>query len=145
MNRSLICGLALTLAVPAVAGAKPKPDTAPTSCTPKRVGFAATGTYVSGTLTQTAGADTAARGDDRYSGDLTVLVAKANHKVITGEQTFTLADARVRFHPHTDSDLAAGDRVKLHGTVTRLRKKCDAAGFVPTVTVRKADIRAKRA
>src|SRR4051812_35254034 len=77
---SLLAGgavLAVAL-TPAVAPAKPKPK--PTRyCVPKRIGFHARGTLVSSELTQTKGADTANRSDDRYSGELTVDVKRANH------------------------------------------------------------------
>ena len=66
-------------------------------CTPHAVGYKAAGTLVSVSLTQSAGAGTAKRGDDRYSGTLTVDVTKANHHAPTGDQTYTLANVRVRF------------------------------------------------
>jgi hypothetical protein len=146
MRKTLMYGIAIAVAVPATAtAAKPPKPTKPYGvCTPKAVGYHATGTYESGTLTQTAGADTAKRGDDRYSGDVVVTVKKANHKGLKGEQTFTLTNARVKFHPRKDTSVAAGDRIKLAGKVTKLAKKCDATGFEPTLTARKADIKAKR-
>lgn len=134
------------VAGPASAGAtKPKDKPAKSYCSPKKVGYNATGALKSSTLTQTAGADTKARGDDRYSGDLVVTVTKTNHKSTKGEQTFTLQNARVRFHPKKDTVPAAGDRVKVHGSITKLGKGCDTTGFTPTVTVRRADVKAKKA
>ena len=133
---------------PAAASAKkpPKePKAKPEYCMPKANGYNASGTLVSsGSLTQTAGADTAKRGDDRYSGEFTVNVTKVNHKGLKGEQTFTLTNGRVRFHPRNEADVAAGDRVKLSGKVTSLSKKCDDSGFTPTVTLRKVDVKAAK-
>jgi hypothetical protein len=145
MRKIMICGMALaTAAVPTVADAKKDVDK-PTYCTPKSVGYNAKGTYESGTLTQTKGADTEKRGDDRYSGTIVVNVTKANHKGLKGTQDVTLTDARVKFHPRNDSELAAGDRVKLSGKVTRLPKKCNTPGFEPKFTAKKADFKAKKA
>ncbi len=147
---SIACGLAFALsASPALAakdpdkdkGGKDKPTTA--YCVPKSVGFKASGVLVSHTVTQTAGADTAKRSDDRYSGEVTVDVKKANHKGLKGEQTYTLANARVKFHPRNDTDVAAGDRVKLSGKITKTGKKC-AEGATVTVTVKKVDVKAAK-
>src|SRR3954471_17663104 len=116
---------------------------------PKSVGYNARGTLVSSTLTQTKGQDTAKRGDDRWSGTVTVNVTKANHKAPKGEQTFTLTDARVRFadadHNHVADTPKAGDRVKLHGKITKLRHGCDTTGFTPQVTVRSVRFSAPKA
>jgi hypothetical protein len=107
-------------------------------CTPRAVGFDATGTLVSATLT--------AGEPRRYDGTLVVTVTRANHGAPKGEQTYTLAGARVTFHRGVDATApAAGSRVKLHGTITRLAKRCSADGFTPTVTVKKVDIAAPRA
>src|SRR4051812_307273 len=56
-------------------------------CKTHNVGYNAKGVLVSQALTQTKGADTPTKHDDRYSGDVTVNVTKANHKGPTGEQT----------------------------------------------------------
>ena len=144
MRKTFVCGLMLaTAAVPATAEAKKKPG--PYQCVPKTVGYHASGTYVSGSLTQTEGVDTERRGDDRYSGDIVVDVKKVNHKGLKGEQTFTLTNARVKFHPRNDTSIEAGDRVKLKGKVTKLPRKCDDTGFEPTFTAKKADFKAKKA
>ncbi len=143
---TLLALAALAAPATAAAGDKPhRPKPAKADCTAKTTGFHARGTYVSSELTQTAGADTERRGDDRYSGDLVVDVVKANHKAATGEQTYTLENARVRLHPRKGTTPAAGDRVKVHGRITRLGKKCDRTGFTPTATVRKVDIKAAKA
>jgi hypothetical protein len=72
-------------------------------------------------------------------------VKRANHHGATGSQTYTVSDARVRFHDADHDGTAdapkAGDRVKLNGRVTRLGKKCDASGFTPTVTVRRVELK----
>lgn len=142
---------AAVLAAPAVATADkpdkpkpPKPDTA-YNCTPKTVGLNARGVFVSHTLEQTKGADTKRKGDDRYSGTVTLDVKKANHKAATGEQTVTLTDGRVRFYGK-GAEPVAGDKVKLTGKITKLAKKCDATGFEPTLTAKKVDFsKAKKA
>ena len=73
-------------------------------------------------------------------------VNKANHKGAKGEQTFTL-DQRPRAASTraTDTTPAAGDRVKVHGKVTSCARSATPAGFTPTVTVRKVDIKAPKA
>jgi hypothetical protein len=128
---------------------KPEPgskaERAAGKCKPHAVGYKARGTLVSQSLTQTAGAATPKRGDDRYSGDLSVDVAKANHHGPTGVQPFTLDNARVKFydadHNHVADTPQAGDRVTLHGKITRLARHCDQTGFTPTITVRKVDFK----
>jgi hypothetical protein len=159
---TLFAGLAaVAVAVPAQAhqgaqGPKSHPPaqtkkhaSAPHKCTPHAAGYNARGTLVSSSLTQTAGAATPKRGDDRYSGSLTVNVTKANHKAPTGEQTFTLTNAKVRFadadHNQVADQPKAGDRVKLHGKITRLAKHCDQTGFTPEITVRHVQFRAPAA
>ena len=83
----------------------------------------------------------------RAGATLVVSVAKANHRVPTGAaETYTLTDARVRFH-HGVSAVTppAGSRVTLGGTITRLRNKhCSTTGFTPTITVRRVDVRGAR-
>ena len=114
-------------------------------CTPHKIGFNAAGTLESAALTQTAGADTAARKDDRYSGSVTVDVKRASHKAPTGSQTYTLDNDRVKFydaaHDGTADEPTAGDRVKVKGTYTRLAKKCDQSGFTSTTNVRRVEFR----
>jgi hypothetical protein len=149
MRRIAIASLALAAAVAAPAQAHNMPDQAQTGkshdtkshkCKPHAVGFNAYGTLESQTLTQTKGADTARRGDDRYSGTVTVTVKRANHGAPTGSQTYTLDNGRVKFYDANKDGSAdqpkAGDRVKVHGKITKLGKKCDQSGFTPTITVR---------
>jgi len=148
----IFAGLAaLALAVPAQAhespGKGPRSKVAkPGKCQPRAVGFNARGTLVSSSLTQTAGAATPERRDDRYSGSVTVNVTKANHKVPKGEQTLTLDNAKVKFADADDNGVAdepkAGDRVKIHGKVTTLKRKCDQTGFTPEITVRQLQFKA---
>lgn len=134
-----VAGAALTVA-PALA-AKPdhpaKPPH-PAKCKINSVGYNAKGLFVSHGLTQTKGADTPTdKSDDRYSGELVVNVTKANHKAPKGEQTFTLTDAKVSFYDAandgTDDQPAAGDTVRLHGKVTKYKKKCTQDTTVITV------------
>lgn len=148
MRKLMICAVALAAALAVPAQGKPtKPHPAKShKCTPHKVAYKASGPLVGqSALTQTAGADTPKRGDDRYSGTLTVNVTKANHHAAKGEQNYTLDNARVRFydadHNGTPEQPKAGDRVKLIGKITRLSKKCDATGFTPTTTIRKVDFK----
>jgi hypothetical protein len=114
-------------------------------CVPHAVGYRASGELVSVSLTPTAGAATPERGDDRYSGTITVNVTKANHHAPKGNQTYTLANVRVKFrdqdHNQVPDQPQAGDRVKLSGKITKLSKKCDQSGFTATPTVRKVDFK----
>ena len=127
--------------------AHPRAGKTPSSCTAHKVGYRARGTLVSQTLTQTQGAATATKKDDRYSGNVVVDVKKANHGAPKGQQTFSLTDAKVKFHvPDRDNDgkrnaadLRAGDRVTLHGKITKLPRRCSQTGFTPTITVKKVD------
>jgi len=143
---------ALALAVPAQAhehpAKGPKSKQKAGKCQPHAVGYNARGTFVSSDLTQTAGQLTPERGDDRYSGDVKVNVTKANHKAPTGEQPFTLDNARVKFADADGNGVAdvpkEGDRVKLHGKVTRLNRKCDQTGFTPQITVRRLQFKAPK-
>lgn len=112
---------------------RPKRD----RCTPRAVGFNASGKLVSAALTPGA--------PRRFDGTLVVDVKRANHGAPKGEQTYTLANARVRFRRGVDPAApAAGSRVNLHGTITRLAKRCPAGDFTPTVTVRNAEIAAPK-
>lgn len=145
--------LAAVVAMPAQANSdKPdKPDHPSKShkCKPHAVGYKASGTLESESLTQTQGAGTTTRRDDRYSGDLTVNVKKANHHGATGSQTYTVTDARVKFydanHDGTADTPKAGDRVKVKGRITRLAKKCDQTGFTPKITVRRVEFKPAKA
>ena len=124
-----------------------KPHTTPSSCTPRAVGYRAGGTLVSQGLTQTQGAATATTSDDRYSDSLVVNLKKANHHAPTGQQSFTLDNAKVKFHvpdrnndgKRNAADLQTGDRVTLHGKITKLPHHCSQAGFTPTITIKKVD------
>ena len=142
-KNSLVAGGAM-LAValtPAVASAQQQPMR---YCVPKKVGFKSVGKLVSSNLQQTKGADTAKRRDDRYSGTITVDVKRANHRAPKGEQTYTLTNAKVRFHPRKDTKPNVGDRVKVFGTLTRVRgKRCTNKGVIAQ-TARRVVIKSKR-
>jgi hypothetical protein len=146
---SLVAGAALT-AAPALATkpqhpdhpAKPAKPATPSKCKTHKVGYNAKGTLVSQALTQTKGTATPTdKSDDRYSGDVTVNVTKANHKAPKGVQTVTLTDAKVSWYDANKDGAAdvpaAGDTVGIHGKITKLSAKCDQTGFTPTVTVKK--------
>jgi hypothetical protein len=128
----LIGTLALAASAQAVTYA-PAPPQHPHRCLPHNAGYYATGTLVSASLTAT--------GHGRYEGTLEVQVNRANHHAPTGDQTFTLTAARVRFHHGVDPNaLQEGSRVKLHGKITQLAKRCPSEGFTPEITVKKLDI-----
>ncbi|MGH2868582.1 MAG: hypothetical protein ACRDNK_13605 [Solirubrobacteraceae bacterium] len=94
------------------------------SCTARHEGYNAGGSLVTATLTP-------GTKKDRYDGTLTVDVTRANHKARLGSQTFTLTNARVRFGQGVSNTApAAGDRVRLHGTITALPHGCATSGFV---------------
>jgi hypothetical protein len=108
-------------------------------CKPHRVGYVASGTLVSQTLTKNA--------DGTYSGEVTVEVKRTNHhaagdkgtkpyKVEHVHVTFGLTDTNTDGSVGLD-DLKAGDRVKLIGKITALAKKCDQSKFTATRTIRK--------
>jgi hypothetical protein len=109
-------------------------------CKPHKVGYVASGTLVSQTLTKNA--------DGTYSGEVTVKVTHTNHhalgdlgatkayKVENVHVTFGLADTNKDGGVGLD-DLKEGDRVKLIGKITALAKKCNAGEFTPTTTIRK--------
>ena len=145
---SAVAGAAVAV-VPAMAAkpAHPTHPTTPATCKTHSVGYNAVGTLVSQTLTQSAGVGTATKSDDRWSGNVTVTIKKANHKVTTA--SFDVTTIKVRWydanHDGTPDTPAAGDRVGLHGKVTKLGKKCDQTGFTPTVTLKKVDFKKAKA
>jgi hypothetical protein len=113
---------------------KPSKPLTPHKCVPHNAGYNATGTLVSSNLSSD--------GDGRYSGALEVNLTRANHHAATGDQTFTLDHAKVKFHHGVDPTAPApGSRVKLHGKITQLPRHCSTDGFTPTITVKKVDIR----
>jgi hypothetical protein len=109
-------------------------------CKPHKVGYVASGTLVSQTLTKNA--------DGTYIGEVTVKVTHANHhaagdvdttktyKVENVHVTFGLADTNKDGSVGLD-DLKEGDRVKLIGKITALAKKCPTGEFTPTTTIRR--------
>ncbi|MDX6676032.1 MAG: hypothetical protein QOE31_84 [Solirubrobacteraceae bacterium] len=106
-------------------------------CGARSVGFNASGTLVTATLT--------AGEAGRYSGTISIAVTRANHGAPKGEQTYTLTDARVRFRNGVDAAApAAGSRVKLSGKITKLTRKCPTDGFEPAVTVARVDVKAAK-
>ena len=102
--------------------------------------FIVSGAFEAASLTKNA--------DGSYDGSVTLKVERTNthaHAHKGTSQTYTLDDAKVRFHvPDRDAsgtvdaaDPRPGDRVKLHGKVTRKNRKCDQTGFTQTVKFRK--------
>lgn len=151
MRKSSIAATATALAAIAVIPAQAQSAGQHTShkCTPHNIAFTASGKLESATLTQSAGADTTSRRDDRYSGTVMVDVKRASHKAATGSQTYTLDNDRVKFydanHDGTADQPQPGDRVKVKGKYTRLAKKCDQTGFTSTTNVRRVEFRAAKA
>jgi hypothetical protein len=120
--------------------AKHHPRTGSDQGRPYARGYTAVGTLVSASLTP-------ANGHHRYSGTIVVDVTRATHRAPTGPETFTLTDARVRFHHGVDpSAPAPGSRVGLHGSITGAAhgSKSVKSTTTPTVTVRHVDIRAPK-
>ena len=115
--------------------AKPKPAT----CNARNEGY-----HASGTLAATA--TLTAQGHGRYSGTLEVSVTRANHRAPTKTEKYTLSNVRVKFHHGVNpASPAVGSRVKLSGKITELpNKHCSTAGFTPTITLEKVDIRAAK-
>jgi hypothetical protein len=119
-------------------GGKTSDSGASHKCKPHKVGYVASGTLVSESLTKNT--------DGSYSGELTVEVKHTNHhaktdkgtksyKVDKVDVTFGLADTNNDNSVGLD-DLKAGDRVKLLGNITVLAKKCNQTGFTATTTIR---------
>jgi hypothetical protein len=109
-------------------------------CVAHKVGYVASGTLVSQTLTKNT--------DGTYSGEVVVEVAHTNHHAsadkgktvaYTVEKvhvTFGLADTNSDGSVGVD-DLVKGDRTRLIGKITTLAKKCDQTEFKATTTIRK--------
>jgi hypothetical protein len=121
-------------------------------CTPHKVGYVAAGTLASQTLVVDAAAAEDSTPKPTYSGDVTIDVTKTNRAAKADKgttKTYTLDHARVVLgldDQNADgrvdlADVAATDRVKVIGKVTKLAKKCDQTGFTATITIKKADIK----
>jgi hypothetical protein len=134
--------LAITPALAAKPASKPdhpqKPPH-PAKCKINSVGYNASGNVLTITdWTQTKGADTTTdTSDDRYSGTLTVDVKKANHKAPKGTVEYTLTDVKASFddadHNGTPDVPKAGDKVGVHGKLTKYKKKCPGADLAYTI------------
>jgi hypothetical protein len=108
-------------------------------CTPRSVGYVASGKFVSDTLTKNA--------DGSYSGVLVVEVVHTNHHAAADKGktvTYTLTNARLTLaisDTNKDGsvgvdDLVTGDRTHVIGRITRLAHGCSQTGFTATTTVR---------
>lgn len=133
----LVAAGALGVSVPAGAAlAHQSPHPAKShKCTPHKVAYTASGTFVSWAATQT--------NPGRYTGTITVHVNRANHHAAgaTGNDvTYTLANTRVRFGNGANPPLA-GDRVNVIGKITEVAMKCTDQSGAGVITVRKVDIR----
>jgi hypothetical protein len=125
--------------VVAPAQAKTHPPTSH-KCTPHAVSYRVSGTLVSGALTKNS--------DGTYSGSLTVHVTRTNHHAKADKGTdkaYTLDHAKAKLHGADPAALAAGSRVNLKGTITKLAKKCDQTGFTAVTTIKKATIKPPKA
>jgi hypothetical protein len=134
-------------------------------CVAHGVAYVAAGTLVSQTLVldgsggptpSVAAAADAGRGRSArptYSGDVTIAVTRTNAHARPDKgttKTYTLDHARVLFGLADQNgdgsvgldDLAAGDRVKVIGKVTVLRRGCDQTGFTPAITIGKLIVHA---
>jgi len=125
-------------------------------CVAHGVAYVAAGTLVRQTLALDAQTSSDRPSRPTYSGDVTVDVTRTNHQARGDKgttKTYTLAHGRVLFHltdQNNDGsvgldDLAAGDRVKLLGKVTVLRRRCDQTGFTPAITIQKLIVQAPAA
>jgi hypothetical protein len=139
----MLAAVALATTAAGAQAHPPKPHhQAADHCKPRAIGFHASGKLVSQALTQTAGADTSTKRDDRYSGTVTVDVKRANHLAPTRTQTYTLDNDRVHFGHGAAPK--AGDRVKLYGKLTRARHGC-AEPASPSVDLRRVRFTPARA
>jgi hypothetical protein len=107
------------------------------------VPYVAGGLFVDASLTQTQGADTERRRDDRYSGSLTVDVKRGNRPAkadVGTTKTYTLTDVKARFFDTNDDGTAdapgAGDRVRLKGKLPRDTDRCNPTGADPELTIK---------
>lgn len=109
-------------------------------CVAHKVGYVASGTLVSQTLTKNT--------DGTYSGEVVVEVTHTNHHAAADKGktvAYTVANVHVTFglvDTNSDGsvgvdDLAKGDRTHLNGKITTLAKKCDQTEFKATTTIRK--------
>lgn len=97
------------------------------SCKMLSVGYRASGTLTSATLTP-------GTGKDRFDGTVAADVTRANHGALKGSQTFTLADTRVRFGKGVSPTApAAGDRVTVHGKLAVPQHGCTGSTQVTSV------------
>lgn len=158
----LAAGAATLMAAPALAAPPAGPHGAPDGhgnggqhgkphrCVAHKVGYVAAGTLVSQTLVLDP---TATPDHPTYSGDVTIAVTRTNHAARGDKgttKTYTLVKARVVLgltDQNADGrvdlgDLAAGDRVKVIGKVTTLRRRCDQTGFTATTTIRQLVVHA---
>lgn len=108
-------------------------------CKVHKVGYVASGTLVSQTLTKNE--------DGTYSGEVVVEVTHTNHHAAADKgKTVTYKVDKVKLTLALEDtnkdgsvgleDLAKGDRVHLIGRITTLAKHCDKTGFTAETTVR---------
>ena len=96
---------------------------------PRTVGFVVKGTFVSGA-----------------EKSVTLKVTKANRHarksgLVTIGENFTAVARKVRYvNSSGPADAQVGDKVRVVGKVTKLKKGCSAGGFTPAASVRKATV-----
>ncbi len=118
--------VAVGIVVPAQAAKPPKqptPPKTPVTCKANKEGFRASGTLV---------------GINSTTMMITVNVKKANHHAPTGNQTYSLSTAKVKYHGVSSTAPPVGSRVKLSGTVMITHKK-GCPNPMP-ITLKKVDI-----
>ena len=112
-------------------------------CKAPKVGWVVKGTLVETTLVD--------NGDGTFGGDVVVTVTRTNkHARAEGDgtqpKTYTLTGVRASFDDLSDrngdgvvglGDVAAGDDVKLIGSIARAKKRCPAPETAAAATIRK--------
>ena len=140
--RKILISAAAGAAIAVVPAMAAKPATHPThpttsaKCKQHSVGYNAKGTVTSQSLA-------AGTMPGRFTGNITVTIKKANHKVT--QTSFDVTNIKVHWKDTNGdglpNEIIAGDRAGLHGKVTKLGKKCDQTGFTATVTLKKVDFK----
>lgn len=121
---AIAAAVAVGIVVPAQAAKPPKkptPPKKPVTCKANKEGFRASGTLVMINSTT-----------------IEVMVKKANHHGLTGDRTYPLGSAKVKYHGVNSTTPQAGSRVKLSGTIMITHKK--GCPNPQPITLKKVDI-----
>jgi hypothetical protein len=135
---------ALLVAIPAAA--KPAPHASVwhrhhlhhRGCWAREARYRAAGTLSGWALTENA--------DGTYSGTVTVNVLKGDRHAqgnVGTATTYTVSQVRVILHRGVSDPPAAGSRIRLLGRITAIPARCTAldAGFTPTITIHRIEVR----